>query len=67
MVRILYSEGKLGEGVPVFCVFAGKSTDTKPTDGVMTGSSFREVNTGKSYVYEEEEQVWYDEDGGSNE
>lgn len=34
--------------------FAGLSTDTKPTEGVATGSVFVEVNTGDVYMFNEE-------------
>ncbi len=29
----------------------GKSTDNKPTSGVSEGSTFKELNTGKKFVY----------------
>ena len=35
-----------------------KSTDSKPTSGVMNGSTCIEVNTGKKYVYDEEGSQW---------
>ena len=35
-----------------------KSTDSKPTSGVMNGSTCIEVNTGKTYVYDEEGSEW---------
>lgn len=31
----------------------GLSTDTKPTDGLITGSKFTEVDTGDVYLYDE--------------
>lgn len=47
--------------------FAGLSTDTKPKQGVCTGSTFWEVNTGDVYVYDESSTgTWY-KVGGSNE
>lgn len=33
--------------------FAGTSLDTKPTDGVGTGSIFVEVDTGKVFFFDE--------------
>lgn len=33
--------------------FAGLSTDTKPTGGLVTGSEFVEVDTGDVYAYDE--------------
>lgn len=32
---------------------AGLSTDTKPTDGIVTGSDFTEVDTGDVYLFNE--------------
>ena len=37
---------------------AFKSTDSKPTAGIMNGSTGIEVNTGKQYVYDEESGEW---------
>lgn len=31
----------------------GKSTDTKPVTGIVTGSKFTEVNTGDVYLFDE--------------
>lgn len=31
----------------------GLSTDTKPENNIVTGSSFVEVNTGKAYLFDE--------------
>ena len=36
----------------------GLSTDTKPTSGVATGSSFVEVDTGKVYLYNSDGSAW---------
>ena len=41
-----------GENVTIIEAY-GLSTDTKPTEGVATGSSYVEVNTGKAYLYDE--------------
>ena len=38
--------------------FAGLSTDTKPVDGVATGSVFVEVDTGKVYLFDEVGKTW---------
>lgn len=52
MIRILeehtFVEGKKFIGA------AGISTDTKPEDGLVTGSVFIEVDTGKVYFFDEE-------------
>ena len=36
----------------------GLSTDTKPTDGLITGSKFTEVDTGDVYLFDEESDTW---------
>lgn len=41
------------DGTGTYYEFAGLSTDTKPKAGVITGSTFLEVNTGDRYVYDE--------------
>lgn len=43
--------GTDANGGPVyFAKIAGKSTDSKPTAGLVSGSEFIEVNTGKRFV-----------------
>ena len=37
---------------------AGLSTDSKPTSGIVTGSVFIEVNTGKVYLFDEASGSW---------
>ena len=37
---------------------AGLSTDSKPTTGIATGSSFLEVNTGKIFLFDEVGGTW---------
>lgn len=37
---------------------AGLSTDEKPTEGVLTGSRFTEVDTGKVFLYDEAGTRW---------
>ena len=37
---------------------AGLSTEQKPTGGMITGSSFMEVDTGKKYLYDEVGETW---------
>ena len=37
---------------------AGLSTDTKPTDDLITGSLFMEADTGKVYVFDEISGTW---------
>ena len=41
---------------------AGLSTDDpKPTEGVQNGTSFFEIDTGKYYLFDEENQIWYEQ------
>ena len=49
------------DGNPVnYVEIAGLSTDSKPTSGLVSGSEFIEVDTGKSYVLdaESESKTW---------
>ena len=50
VTQIAYSGG-YGE-------WAGLSTDDKPTEGVATGSTFLEVDTGDVYAYDSEGLMW---------
>ena len=36
----------------------GLSTDTKPTTGIITGSVFVEVDTGKAFLFNETASAW---------
>lgn len=38
---------------------AGLSTETKPTEDLVTGSLFFEVDTGKVYAFDEVSGTWY--------
>ncbi len=42
---------------------AGLSTDTKPASGIVTGSRYIEVNTGKEYRFDEVSGEWYEQQG----
>lgn len=45
----------------------GKSTDSKPSfDGMASGSTYTAVDTGKAYMYEEDEPKWYEVGGTSD-
>ena len=44
---------------------AGLSTDTKPTSGIVTGSRFREVDTGVEYAFDEISGVWTAQNSGN--
>lgn len=37
---------------------SGLSTDTKPTEGIATGSVFLEVDTGDAYFFDESSKDW---------
>lgn len=39
----------------------GASCDTKPTDGIVTGSIYKEVDTGHTFMFDELTGAWYDE------
>ena len=56
MIRIIvdrpYENGKR------FIKAAGLSTDRKPTDGIITGSRFLEVDYGVEKIFDEENGVW---------
>lgn len=36
----------------------GTSSESKPTDGIVTGSVFVEVNTGKVFLFNEDSSSW---------
>lgn len=38
--------------------FYGKSTDVKPTEKVLNGSTFYEMDTKTVYMFDEEDGVW---------
>ncbi len=41
--------------------FYGKSTDTKPTEKVINGSTFYEMDTKKLYMFDEEGLTWLEQ------
>lgn len=41
--------------------YDGLSTDTKPTDGVRNGSVFVEMDTGKEYLFDAENDQWVEQ------
>lgn len=47
LVDVVYEDNKH------YIEAAGLSTDSKPTAGIVTGSVFVEVNTGKAYLFDE--------------
>ena len=56
MVRVL-TENTVTDGKRYIEAF-GLSTDSKPTSGVVTGSVFVEVNTGKAFLFDEDGAQW---------
>ena len=56
MIRTL--ERKVFTPDKLLCRFAGNSSDSKPTAGIVTGSSFIEVDTGKEFLFDEDSQAW---------
>ena len=56
MVRILVGY-TIREGV-MFIDAAGLSSDTKPTEGIATGSRFIEVDTVAEFLFDEESGMW---------
>ena len=44
-----------------YCEFAGLSTDSKPTDGIATGSVFIEVDTGKVFFFNATASTWVEQ------
>lgn len=56
MVRIL--EQRIIDGNKTYIEAAGLSTDTKPGEGIITGSVFIELDTGTLYIYDEENSTW---------
>ena len=38
--------------------YRGLSTDTKPTQDIENGTIFIEIDTGKIYMYDLENQLW---------
>ena len=50
----------------VLSEYYGLSTDTKPTENVATGSVFTEVDTGATFLYDEESEDWSEVENGSS-
>lgn len=60
-----HKENKYNKNEKAFRHFYGKSGDTKPTEGLLTGSSFYEIDTGKMYMFDEDGapgSEWIDQD-----
>ena len=63
MIRTL--ERKVFTPDKLLCKFAGNTSDTKPTAGIVTGSSFLEVDTAKEYLFDEDTQEWFSVNSGN--
>lgn len=51
----------VGAGGPLFYKeLAGGSSETKPTAGIIDGSTFRETDTGKLWYFNEKSSAWVD-------
>ena len=63
MVRVLvyraFAQGKM------YVEYAGLSSDTKPTAGIVTGSKFKEVDTGIEYAFDEMSVTWIPQNSGN--
>lgn len=57
MLRII-DNNWMGYGEKSYIEAAGLSTDTKPTENIITGSLFLEVDTGKVYAFDEVGGTW---------
>ena len=64
MTRIT-SAGTITNGKQ-YLELAGLSTDAKPTEGILTGSIYIEIDTSKAYFFDEESTTWM-EAGDENE
>ena len=49
----------------LLCKFAGNSSDSKPTEGIVTGSSFIEVDTGITFLFDEDVFGWVAQGSGN--
>ena len=63
MIRTL--ERKAYTGNLLLCKFAGNSGDSKPTEGIVTGSVFKEVDTGIEYLFDEVSGGWVAQNTGN--
>ena len=56
MIRMIGS-GAVQSGKQ-YMEYAGLSTDEKPIGGILTGSTFLEVDTADVYFYDEDSESW---------
>jgi len=62
MVRIL--DGYMIQEGVMFIEAVGLSSDTKPTEGIATGSKFTEVDTVAEFLFDEESGMWLSQASG---
>lgn len=58
MISITKQEINIKDGNKPILEITGLSTDTKPTEDISQGSRFIEIDTGKIYMYDAENQEW---------
>lgn len=56
MITIIKKESTTQEGN--ILEIRGLSTDTKPTENISNGSLFIEINTGKLFLYDKQNEQW---------
>ena len=54
-------DSKLTASNRAYVELAGIHTDTKPTDGIATGSIFTEVDTGTVFFFNEASETWVEQ------
>ena len=64
MIRILMDRAYDSERHYIHAV--GLATDEKPTTGIVTGSRFKEVDTGKVFMFDESSGLWHVSQQGSD-
>jgi len=55
---ITYVKQKSYDNDSIYIEIACESSDTKPTDGIATGSVAYEVDTGYIYMFSEKTSAW---------
>ena len=63
MIRELFVK-LYGDGLK-YAELAGLSSDSKPTEGLVTGSTFDEVDTGMKYAFDETTGTWTPQNTGN--
>ena len=58
MITITRKESDINNGNKSILEIRGLARDTKPTENINNGSTFIEIDTGKIYLYDAENQQW---------